>query len=73
MDLMFCSSHGTRCGGAAVGKANNEICGVGVAYGASISGEKRNRLLDGRVTTLLEARSIVMFAKDIHIKSASWG
>ena len=31
------------------------------------------RLLDGRVTTLLEARSIVMFANHTHIKSASWG
>jgi hypothetical protein len=37
-DLIACFSHGTRCAGAAVSKANNEICGVGVAYGASIAG-----------------------------------
>lgn len=31
------------------------------------------RLLDGRITTLLEARALTLFAADIHIKSASWG
>jgi len=35
---LFCFSHGTRCAGAAVSKANNGKCGVGVAYGASIAG-----------------------------------
>ncbi len=86
----FCFSHGTRCAGAAAGKANNEICGVGVAYGASISGQtKKNhissiresftlqnlgiRLLDGPITTLLEARALTMFDVDTDIKSSSWG
>jgi hypothetical protein len=31
-------SHGTRCAGAATGEADNEMCGVGVAHGASIAG-----------------------------------
>ena len=31
------------------------------------------RLLDGRITTLLEARALTLFATDTHIKSASWG
>ncbi|CAF2019698.1 unnamed protein product [Rotaria magnacalcarata] len=64
------NSHGTRCAGAASGKANNELCGVGVAFNSYISGI---RLLDGRITTLLEARALTLFAENIHIKSASWG
>jgi hypothetical protein len=31
------------------------------------------RILDGRITTLLEARSVALFANDTDIKSASWG
>lgn len=31
------------------------------------------RVLDGPVTTLLEARALTMFSPDTHIKSASWG
>ncbi|CAF4594129.1 unnamed protein product [Rotaria sp. Silwood1] len=64
------NNHGTRCAGAACGKANNEICGVGVAFNAYIAGI---RVLDGRVTTLLEARALSLFDVDVHIKSASWG
>ncbi|CAF1145419.1 unnamed protein product [Rotaria sordida] len=64
------NNHGTRCAGAACGKANNELCGVGVAYCSNSAGI---RVLDGRVTTLLEARALTLFAADIHIKSASWG
>ncbi len=36
--VFYFFSHGTRCAGAAAGKANNELCGVGVAYGAFIAG-----------------------------------
>ncbi|CAF0806074.1 unnamed protein product [Didymodactylos carnosus] len=64
------NNHGTRCGGAAAGEANNHLCGVGVAYGSYISAI---RLLDGRITTLLEARSLTFKAVEISIKSASWG
>lgn len=31
------------------------------------------RLLDGRITTLLEARALTLFAANTSIKSASWG
>jgi subtilisin family serine protease len=31
-------SHGTRCAGEVAAKANNSICGVGVAYNANIGG-----------------------------------
>jgi len=30
--------HGTRCAGEVAASANNSICGVGVAYEASIGG-----------------------------------
>ena len=32
----FPNSHGTRCAGEIAMKPNNNICGVGVAYGAKI-------------------------------------
>ncbi|UJR30244.1 hypothetical protein I4U23_017782 [Adineta vaga] len=64
------NNHGTECAGTAAAKANNELCGVGVAYNADIAGI---RILDGRITTLLEARALTLFAADTHIKSASWG
>lgn len=31
--------HGTRCAGEVAAVANNNICGVGVAYNAKIGGE----------------------------------
>jgi len=64
------------------------MCGVGVAYNSNIAGKKTNkrfnnsmlvfcqlgiRLLDGRITTLLEARALTLFAVNTSIKSASWG
>ncbi len=83
----FFFSHGTRCAGASSGKANNGMCGVGVAYNSNIAGKKKIfnnsmiifrfqlgiRLLDGRITTLLEARALTLFAVNVSIKSASWG
>jgi hypothetical protein len=33
-------SHGTRCAGASSGKANNGMCGVGVAYNSNIAGKR---------------------------------
>ena len=44
--------HGTRCAGEIAAVANNRVCGVGVAYGAQVSGI---RILDGPMTDLLEA------------------
>ena len=66
----LCFSHGTRCAGASSGQANNGQCGVGVAYNSYITGIRR---LDGRITTLLEARALTLFAVNVSIKSASWG
>lgn len=32
-------SHGTRCAGEIIMQPNNEICGVGTAYGATLGGK----------------------------------
>ncbi len=37
---IFFLSHGTRCAGASSGKANNGMCGVGVAYNSYIAGKR---------------------------------
>ncbi len=63
-------SHGTKCAGAAAASGNNSACGVGVAFNANIGGI---RILDGPITDLLEARALLFKAKEIDIKSASWG
>ena len=44
--------HGTRCAGEIAAVADNHVCGVGVAYGAQVSGI---RILDGPMTDVLEA------------------
>ena len=44
--------HGTRCAGEIAAVANNQYCGVGVAYEAGIAGI---RVLDGPMTDSLEA------------------
>ncbi len=36
-------SHGTRCAGEVAAKANNSVCGVGVAYNANIGGMLMNK------------------------------
>ncbi|XP_078286023.1 furin-like [Rhinoraja longicauda] len=62
--------HGTRCAGEVAAAANNNICGVGVAYNAKIGGV---RMLDGEVTDAVEAQSLNMYPQHIDIYSASWG
>ena len=57
------NSHGTRCAGLVAAVADNGVCGVGVAYEATISGI---RMLDGTITDILEARSLTYKA---HINS----
>ena len=64
------NNHGTKCAGAAAAKADNHECGVGVAYGADIGGI---RILDGRITDMLEARSLLYKANETDIKTMSWG
>ena len=38
IDCYGCCSHGTRCAGEIAAKRDNEICGVGVAYGSRVAG-----------------------------------
>ncbi|CAF2914819.1 unnamed protein product [Rotaria sp. Silwood2] len=62
--------HGTRCAGEVSSKANNQVCGVGIAYHARVGGI---RMLDGEVTDSVEARSISHRPDHVDIYSASWG
>ncbi|XP_074662542.1 neuroendocrine convertase 2-like [Tubulanus polymorphus] len=64
------NDHGTMCGGEIAATANNSFCGVGIAYNANIGGV---RMLDGRVTDLLEAEALLFQSHYIDIKTASWG
>ncbi|KAJ3041638.1 Proprotein convertase subtilisin/kexin type 7 [Rhizophlyctis rosea] len=62
-------SHGTRCAGE-VAAVPNDICGVGVAFGAKISGE---RLISENITDALEAQAFNYAPNINHIYSSSWG
>jgi len=42
--FLFIFSHGTRCAGASSGKANNGMCGVGVAYNSDIAGKRKQHI-----------------------------
>ncbi|XP_043281223.1 furin-like protease 1 isoform X1 [Venturia canescens] len=69
-DMIDSNRHGTRCAGEVAAAANNSICSVGIAYGASIGGV---RMLDGDVTDAVEAKSLSHHPQHIDIYSASWG
>ena len=62
--------HGTRCAGEVAMSANNGICGVGLAYNVRIGGI---RMLDGKVTDRVEAKSLSYNRDYIDIYSSSWG
>uniref|UniRef100_A0A8C6UH03 Neuroendocrine convertase 2 n=1 Tax=Neogobius melanostomus TaxID=47308 RepID=A0A8C6UH03_9GOBI len=65
------NSHGTRCAGEVSAAANNNICGVGVAYNSLVAGI---RMLDQPfMTDIIEASSISHMPQVIDIYSASWG
>ncbi|KAF6088872.1 proprotein convertase subtilisin/kexin type 2 [Phyllostomus discolor] len=65
------NSHGTRCAGEVSAAANNNICGVGVAYNSKVAGI---RMLDQPfMTDIIEASSISHMPQLIDIYSASWG
>ncbi|KAL8581696.1 hypothetical protein ACOMHN_043114 [Nucella lapillus] len=64
------NSHGTRCAGEIAASANNDVCGVGVAYNAKIGGI---RILDGMVTDSLEGEALAFNRDYVDIFSASWG
>ncbi|KAM4706408.1 neuroendocrine convertase 1 [Discoglossus pictus] len=69
-DITNENKHGTRCAGEVAMIANNNKCGVGVAYNAKVGGI---RMLDGVVTDVIEASSIGFNPQHVHIYSASWG
>lgn len=64
------NKHGTRCAGEIAAVADNNVCGVGVAYKSRIGGV---RILDGIVTDSLEGEALSFNRDYIHIYSASWG
>ncbi|XP_061087268.1 neuroendocrine convertase 2 [Conger conger] len=65
------NSHGTRCAGEVSAAANNNICGVGVAFNSKVAGI---RMLDQPfMTDVIEASSISHMPQVIDIYSASWG
>ncbi|CAG0879135.1 unnamed protein product [Cyprideis torosa] len=64
------NKHGTRCAGEVAAEAGNNVCGVGVAYNASIGGV---RMLDGPVNDAVEAHALSLNPDYIDIYSASWG
>jgi len=64
------NAHGTRCAGEIAMLANNERCGVGIAYNSNIGGV---RMLDGSVTDLLEGKAMAHAVDKVDVYSASWG
>jgi kexin len=61
--------HGTRCAGE-IAAGKNDVCGVGLAYDAKISGV---RILSGDITDLDEALAINYEMQKNDIYSCSWG
>lgn len=64
------NGHGTRCAGEIAMEADNQKCGVGVSFEASIGGIK---LLDGIVNDRVEGEALGYKPKYIDIYTASWG
>ncbi|KAJ3406875.1 hypothetical protein CcCBS67573_g01427 [Chytriomyces confervae] len=62
--------HGTRCAGQIVSAPNNNVCGIGVAYGAKLAGE---RLLAESTTDAIEAQALNFKNQINDIYSSSWG
>lgn len=62
--------HGTRCAGEIAAVPNNDVCGVGIAYGSKVSGL---RILSGEVTDAIEASALNYEWDKNHIYSNSWG
>ncbi|KAG0039700.1 pheromone processing endoprotease, partial [Gryganskiella cystojenkinii] len=61
--------HGTRCAGE-IAAAKNDLCGLGVAYGAKVAGL---RILSGQITDVDEAAALNYNFHENHIYSCSWG
>jgi kexin len=62
-------THGTK-GAGVVGAAKNDVCGVGVAYNARISGI---RILSGSIYDATEAEAMIYKHQLNDIYSCSWG
>ncbi|ORX59146.1 hypothetical protein BCR36DRAFT_408674 [Piromyces finnis] len=62
-------SHGTRCAGAIAAQPNS-VCGIGVAFGAKIAGE---RLISTMTTDSMEATALNYKYQINDIYSNSWG
>ncbi|KAG2232662.1 hypothetical protein INT48_006841 [Thamnidium elegans] len=62
-------THGTRCAGE-IAAAKNDLCGVGIAYDAKVSGI---RILSGEITEADEAAALNYEFQKNHIYSCSWG
>lgn len=69
-DATNINKHGTRCAGEVAAAFNNNACIVGVAYNAKVGGI---RMLDGKITDSVEARSLSYSPQHIDIYSSSWG
>jgi kexin len=61
--------HGTRCAGE-IAAIKNDVCGVGVAYEAHVSGV---RILSGPIADVDEAAALNYAYQENHIYSCSWG
>lgn len=61
--------HGTRCAGE-IAAVKNDVCGVGVAYKAKVSGV---RILSGPISDVDEAASLNYAYQENDIYSCSWG
>ncbi|KAI9486635.1 MAG: peptidase S8/S53 domain-containing protein [Benjaminiella poitrasii] len=62
-------THGTRCAGE-IAAVKNDVCGVGVAYGAKVSGI---RILSDEISEADEAAALNYEYQKNHIYSCSWG
>ncbi|XP_011868373.1 PREDICTED: neuroendocrine convertase 1 [Vollenhovia emeryi] len=69
-DASGMNGHGTRCAGEIAMEANNQKCGVGIAFEASVGGIK---LLDGLVNDRVEGEALGYRPGLIDIYTASWG
>ncbi|ORY24166.1 hypothetical protein LY90DRAFT_428980, partial [Neocallimastix californiae] len=67
--LTKADSHGTRCAGTIAAQPNS-VCGVGVAFGAKIAGE---RLISTMTTDSMEATALNYKFQINDIYSNSWG
>jgi subtilisin-like proprotein convertase family protein/subtilisin family serine protease len=66
----FGDGHGTSVAGVAAAQENNDVCGVGAAYQASLAGI---RLLASDVSDAEEANALSYKRNQIHIYNNSWG